>query len=197
MATGRVGDKTGVTWSGLDLNEFKKSLLLMADTEVLVGVPESEADRTSDEEGAPPINNATIGYISEYGMPEKNIPERPWLIPSIRRGGKRLSAALLVAGKGAAKGGGSERVEALFSQVGMLAVSIVRKYIQEGIDPPLSERTLIARSLRVKGGRKGSIRELKERAEGNAPSTEFAKPLIDTGNFIKSINYVVVSKRSK
>lgn len=183
---------TGVRITGKSLEEIHRSIQLLASTEVLVGVPESTNSRPDDPDEKVPINNATIGYIHEHGMPEQNIPARPWLAPGIRGARDRIAQALLRVARASLSGARPDQVEKMLHGVGIMAQSAVRMGIRAGIDPALADRTLQARAAR---GRKGAQAELDNRAKGVAPGTALAKPLIDTGSFIKSITYVLARRR--
>lgn len=59
-----------------------------------------------------------------------------------------------------------------------------------------------AATKKAKGGRKpyqrvGPGLELLSRKMGNAPSMDFVKPLIDTGDLLKSITYVIRPKSAR
>jgi len=75
---------------------------------------------------------------------------------------------------------------------GLAAQSSVRALISSGIGPALSEATLRNRARR---GRKGAKEELASRAAGQQPSTELAKPLIDTAQYRNSITYVLRKRK--
>lgn len=179
-------DGSGLKISGPGIAEIAKQLRKTAEARVLVGVPESGANRAAEPGQA--INNAVLGYIHEFGAPEANIPARPWLVPSIRQNESKLAVAMKRATITALDPKQSANADKMLEQVGILAVGYVKSYIQAGLEPPLSERTLAGRAAR---GRKGAAQELENRRLGLAPSTELAKPLIDTGAFLRSINYVV------
>jgi hypothetical protein len=79
-------------------------------------------------------------------------------------------------------------------KVGLRVATSIKKKINEGVPPPLSEYTLRERARR---GRKGAKQELANRASGMAPSTQLAKPLIDTGELRNSITYVIRSRKDR
>jgi hypothetical protein len=58
----------------------------------------------------------------------------------------------------------------------------------------LSEVTLRRRAAK---GRKGAKKELMRRAQGLAPSTAFAKPLIDSAQMRNALNYVIRAKQDR
>ncbi|MBN9359825.1 hypothetical protein [Herbaspirillum huttiense] len=164
----------------------------LAGKDVLVGIPDSAPEREPDDDGGmPPPSNAVIGYMQETGMPEHNLPARPFLVPGVAsvqgkvavRLGKAASAAL---------DGDKSGAETHMGRAGLEAQNAVRARINSGIGPALSEATLRQRARR---GRKGAILELERRAGGMEPSTEYAKPLIDTGQLRNSITYVIRKKK--
>lgn len=165
-----------------------KSIKKLPQEQVLVGIPAEKAPRDGDE-----MNNAAIGYIMEYGAPDANIPARPWLSSGIREAQPRIVNYLKQAAQGALNGR-YDITDKAMNAAGLVAVSSIRRGIQKGIAPALADSTLRARARRKAGtGKritKGAKAELAARAAGVAPSTDFAKPLIDTGSLLASITYV-------
>ena len=72
--------------------------------------------------------------------------------------------------------------------MGLLGVASIRAVIDAGVGPPLSDYTV---RRRAEKGRKGAQQELNRRAAGYGPTLILAKPLQDTNEMFKSINYVV------
>lgn len=169
------------------LTQLVKSINELTAKEVLVGVPAAEAGREAAEDDGKPINNAALAYIHETGAPEANIPARSFLVPGIQDNQRALERELKRAADQALLGKRGNVTGAL-NRVGLVAQAGVRRKINSGDFPPLSDATLRARARR---GRKGAQEELDRRAKGEAPSTESAKPLIDTGQLRNSINYVI------
>lgn len=177
--------------SGMDERKLMEAITALTSRRLLVGIPESATTRDDGE----PITNAAIGYISEFGSPAANIPARPWLFPGIRLNSEQLVGQLYQTAKlafsGKASGAGIEKA---LNVVGITAVSGIRQRIADGLDPPLANLTLYKRASR---GDEGAAWELSWRQAGtDAADGQLAKPLIDTGNFLKSISYVVVNRRA-
>lgn len=126
---------------------------------IYIGIPATESSR--DDE----VNNATLGYIHEFG---KGVPARPWLRPSIRgyriqavsRLHKDLPEVLL----------GGLSFDQCLNRIGIEGASAVRSYIlNSGNFTPNSPYTI---------AQKGS-----------------SKPLIDTGQMMRSVSHVVMQDR--
>lgn len=164
------------------VSDVVMAITKLVSQEVLVGVPAKTTERSDV-----PINNATIGYINEYGSPAQNIPARPHLIPGVEDAQDGINKNLKIAAN-AALDGNKNKTTASMEAAGVVAVNSVKSKITGGEFIPLSEATLKARARR---GRKGAKTELQSRAMGNAPSTANAKPLIDTGKYRNSITYVL------
>lgn len=152
--------------------DLLKVMRSLTKTQVLVGVPASETARTPEEGEPEGITNAAIGYIAEFGSPAANIPERPHLIPGVQSVEDRISKAFGAAAKAAIEGN-SEAVSQKQHAAGMIAQNAVRAKITDGEFATLSPKTLQKRRSR---GRSGE------------------KPLIDTGQYRRSITYVVRPK---
>lgn len=171
------------------LKALQKGTQRLAGRLVLVGIPGENTERQEGE-----IKNAQLGYIHEFGAPEVGIPARPFLIPGIQDAQAAITRHLQAAGKAVLTGQGNA-AEAHLNAAGLAAVNSVRKRLTAGIPPPLVESTLRARARRKRGSghriTKGAKAELAARAKGFPPSVEFAKPLIDTGQLLASITYVI------
>ena len=144
------------------LPDLLRRLAAVAQRDVLVGVPAGEA-----RDDGP--TNAEIGYQNEFGSPANNIPARPHLLPGVAAVQDKAAAKLTQAADAAATGRPSDAERHLHA-AGLLAQNSVRRTLTTTAYRPLSERTLAARRAR---GRTGT------------------KPLIDTGQYRRSITYVV------
>lgn len=133
---------------------------------VLVGIPETETDRTNDES----INNATLLAINNFGSPTNNIPARPVMEIGIQAAQPDIAKEFGKAAKSALSTGLSA-LSTYYNRVGIIASTAVKKAInsQEGIEPP-APATLAARKSR---GFKGT------------------KALLVTGQMRNAITYVV------
>ena len=181
--------------------EFKKLVQKLTSKQVLIGIPEENAPRDDGGE----INNAAIGYIMESGCPEKNIPARPHLVPGLRATAPRAVTILKKAGiKALGPDGKPEDIEKALMKIGMIAVGEVQKIIMAKIPPPLADSTLKARAARAGNSKKGisiakgAKAELAMRAELRAqfgpefmPSSVNVTPLVDSGEYIHKITYVI------
>lgn len=167
--------------------EVLEAMALLANTRVMVGVPATEALRNPEPGEKTQPNNAMLAYILENGCPAAHIPPRPFLRPAVAALQPEIERRLKQTAAYAMQGR-PEAVEKSLMALGLAAQAAVWNKINEGIPPPLSERTLEARARR---GRKGAKIELKRRGEGLAASTGFAKPLIDTGQLRNAITFVL------
>ena len=144
------------------LPDLLRRLAAVAQRDVLVGVPAGEA-----RDDGP--TNAEIGYQNEFGSPANNIPARPHLLPGVAAVQDKVATRLTQAADAAASGRVSDAERHLHA-AGLLAQNSVRRTLTTSAYRPLSERTLSERRAR---GRTGT------------------KPLIDTGQYRRSITYVV------
>ncbi|MGD6262621.1 hypothetical protein VWP49_23830, partial [Xanthomonas citri pv. citri] len=124
------------------------------------------------EKGEAPISNAVLGYLFEGGQPEKNLPARPHLVPGIESIREQAVARLRKAAEQAFHGDLDAPEKALHA-IGILGVNAVQAQITDGAFAPLAERTIKAR---IRRGRTGT------------------KPLIDTGQYRRSFQYVVTRR---
>lgn len=199
MAT---GNSSGVRITGKGLDELLEAAKLLVQNEVLVGFPEDTTDRdTTDEQKERGITNAALGYIHDHGAPEVNIPQREFMAPGIEDAQEAIANKLGQGMKAVLRGGGAPVVEQCFLQVGLIAEVAIKKKINEGIPPPLADATLKARAKKGRkngaGARKGALQELDRRWDAQTPSTEFAKPLVDTAQMRNAVTFVVRSRKKR
>lgn len=195
MATKPTG-VPGLRITADNVAELRLMMKILAEREVLVGFPEETTTR-DDDDSDPDITNAGLGYIHDNGAPEQNIPARPFMIPGMTNAIPQATQALVNVARNVLTKRSPEQVEMGLTRVGLAVQYALRSKINEGIPPPLSERTLRERASRGTKGRKGANKELQRRMAGEQPSTQFAKPLIDTGQLRNAINYVIRERKAR
>ncbi|MXP53421.1 hypothetical protein FD737_10050 [Pantoea sp. Seng] len=159
--------KSGLTIRADSAQGILDALKTLANKDVLVGIPESKDSRDDGEFG-----NAGIGYINENGSPQQNIPARPHLKPGVRSVEQEYLPHLKAAAQKALEGNVEGAITSL-DRAGTVAANGVKRYITITGFTPLSDVTLAQRRKR---GRTGN------------------KPLIDTGEYRRSITHVVRNK---
>lgn len=147
------------------LPAFLENIKAMQNKCVMIGIPE---DKNARKEAGP--TNAMIGMVQEFGSGAKNVPPRPFLIPGIKEAQKE---AVEVLKSGAVKALHGEDIEITFHKVGLIGQNHVKAKITNGQFAALAQSTLAARMRARKNGKAGS------------------KPLVDTGQLLASITYVV------
>lgn len=167
--------KVGVTVTRDGVADLLKSIKALVKKETLVGVPMENADREPEDGEQSPLTNAEIGYLMETGVPERNIPERPFLVPGIESAKDKIVSAMQ-AGAKKALSGDVEAPEHALNKAGLIGQSAVKSKITDGPFKELSEVTLA-----------------KRRAKGRTGE----KPLLDTGQLRQSITYAVRPKGEK
>lgn len=179
--------KSGVKITTDNAQAILDSLKALTRKEVLIGIPAEDSEREDV-----PFGNAGIGYLNEYGSPAQNIPARPHLQPGVKSAESKTVPQLKDAALAAFDGNESSAVQSL-ERAGQLAVNGVRAFINAADFVPLADSTVEARARR---GRKGAKAEMVRRAAGDLPSTDGAKPLVDTGQYVRAITYVVRDKNA-
>lgn len=162
--------KNGATLVVDNFAKFTRGVEIMVNTQVMVGVPATEALRKPEPgEDKQPPNNALLAYVHENGDAAGRIPPRPFLKPGVDRAKDVIVSGLEKAGNAALDG----KVDAVLRHlhgVGLRAQAAVRRAITVGPHKPLAPATIARRRAR---GRKGT------------------KPLIDTAQLRNAINYVL------
>lgn len=184
-------DGTGLRVKYDGLPALKEALQFLARDEVLVGFPEETTKRDDPESQG--VTNASLGYIHDNGAPEARIPARPFMIPGITIVLPKVEETLKKSAQYALNGK-REKVAEGFQRIGLMAVGSIQSTINAGVPPPLADATVRERARK---GRKGAKTELIVRSLGYSPTLQLAKPLIDTAEMLKSINYVVRNRNKR
>jgi hypothetical protein len=152
------------------LPELLRSVKELTKRTVQVGVPDEDADRKPVEGESEPITNAALAYIHENGVPEKNIPARPFMVPGIDSAKERITKQLVKAGEAMLDTGSKTELDKALGRVGLIAQSAIQNKITDGPFAPLAPKTI---------------------AERKARGNESDKPLIDTGQLRQAITFVI------
>lgn len=159
--------KSGLTIRVDTAQSILDALKTLANKDVLVGIPESKDERDDGD-----IGNAAIGYINENGSPAQNIPPRPHLKPGVKSVEQDFMPHMKAAAQKALEGNAEGAVTSL-DRAGTVAANGVKRYITITGFTPLADATI---ANRLRRGRTGN------------------KPLIDTGEYRRSITHVVRDK---
>ena len=151
---------------GKGLDDLKKRLEFLKHHKLMIGIPEKKSARKGGD-----ITNVALAFIHTNGSPRRGIPPRPFLEPGLVTTGAldRISTLMGEAVRAAANGQQSEAV-AILKAAGQVGENSVRAYISAGISPGLAEST----------------KKAKAKKKSTSPV-----PLIDTGELLKSITYVI------
>lgn len=178
-----------------DMGAFLHALESMQAKDVLAGFPaEEEPRKVEDGEEKEPITNAALGYIHNTGMPEQNIPARPFMVEGIETIKDKVISGMETVGV-VALDGNTQAVEQGLHAVGMTAKLGIQNKILDGPFQPLAESTLKGR-VRNAGSEvaRAAQEELDSRAAGNAPNVDISRPLNVTGQMRNAVNYVLRDK---
>lgn len=149
----------------IDFGPIEQAVGRLTRAVVYVGIPAEGAARPVKEgEKRGPISNAALGYIHETGLPEKNIPARPFLVPGVENAKPKIVEQMKAAAKAGLNGNTADMDNAL-NAVGLIAQIAVQAKITSGPFAPNTPATI---------KRKGSDR-----------------PLIDTGIMRRAVTYIV------
>jgi hypothetical protein len=179
--------------------QLRAAIERLADARLLVGIPKVASPRTDGQ-----FTNAEIGYVQENGAPEVNLPARPHLRPTVRENRALILKTLRRAGEAAFEGE-TDRATGLLDQLGLALVARVKAKVRAGIPPELAASTVAARIRRRKSAswRKkrraliaANVANPAHAATEERPGAGVFVPLIDTGNYLGHITYVLRSVRS-
>lgn len=175
-----------------NIPKLKISLASLTKRDVYVGIPGTNTLREEPDGQPEDINNATIGYMMQNGIPEKNVPARPFMTIGMNASKEAVVRSFKTAAKKALHQDDTAITIGL-ERAGLTASAEIKKAITDGIPPPLADSTLKARARKYKY-RKAERAELAARASGEQPSLS-VKPLVDTGQLRNSITYVIRNKK--
>ena len=125
------------------------------------------------EDGTPV---AYVAAIQEFGSPERSIPPRPFMRPTIQE--KQNSWQSLAASGAKAIIAGTQTISSVLDALGQRAAGDIRRTISKITSPALAMSTLRARASR----KKTTIGAVSR------------KPLVDTGTMIQSLTSTVEPK---
>lgn len=165
---------------------IRRAVAALTEQDVYIGVP---GDNNARQDGGP--TNAEIAYWQETGIPSRNVPARPALLPGMEdiRG---EAAELLETAARKALAGQEGAVEAALNKIGLLGQNAVRARFVKNEWPPLKEETLTYQPLakddegNVILDKKGRPLRKKSREERKR-----VNPRIDTGQNRTSYTYVI------
>ena len=149
------------------LGEVQNRIKELTKDKVFVGVP----DGGGRSDGK--MTNAQIARVHEFGSPAQNIPARPFLTAGVTTAKPEIVAQMRQASLDIL---GGKSGDTAFNKAGLIGQAAVKKYIVASDFTPLSPKTVKARN--------------NARSNGNGGT----KPLIDTGQLLNSITYVIRSK---
>ncbi len=155
--------------NALTLVQLKREFMKIRKAYVKAGVlgsPEHGAKHAKGRAPARSITNAQLAAIAEYGL--SNAPARPWIGPPFRHKRNEYLAKLRKAYKEALEAGKPSMVTHELELIGQEMAADIKNYVTlgAGVPPPNAPSTI---------ARKGSSR-----------------PLVDTGEMVGSISYLVV-----
>lgn len=178
------------------LASIVKSISDLARKDVLIGIPEENADRKEDDSP----NNATLGYIHEFGSPAQGIPPRPFLNTGVEDSIPAVMPVLKSAAL-AALDGSESGVNRYLNRAGTLARDSVKGKFETGEFAPLKPSTIRNRHKQrgdknMRAGEKKYLQAMSELAMTASDAQTYAdiKPLVNTGQLRNSISYVVRKK---
>ncbi len=193
--------------SGLGIGPSEAAFRQLTRKRLLVGIPDTAAERPPEpgQKGTPP-SNAVVGYAMEYGLPDKNIPARPFLIPGIKAALPAIVTGMLKSTTAALSAKPGDINKGL-DEAGLAAVASVQGKMIDGPFAPLAQATIEARARRryedtgklvgTKSSREAR-QFLKLQQQGTPDEVlhdaGLATPLLDTRSLFRSITYVIKDK---
>lgn len=180
--------KTAVTVRQVadNADALRRAIAALTEQDVYIGVPE---DKNARKGGGP--TNAEIAYWQENGIPSRNVPARPALLPGIRDIQGEAAELLKDAAKKALEGN-EGAVNTALNKIGQLGQNAVRARFVNNNWKPLADSTLdyhplvkseSGETLRDKKG--NPLRKKSRREKGRV------NPRINTNQNRKAYTYVI------
>jgi hypothetical protein len=196
----------------LDVEGLMAELKALSNNRVLVGVPseKSARDFTPEEwenrkkNPIGRVNNAMLAYVHDQGSPAQCIPKRSFMKPGIAKAQSRINTEFKAAAQ-AMLAGNKEEMNIRLHRAGLIAQNSIRNVIRKGEGfVSLRRATLLARSRKNSSRIFSWFHLSKEEAAGMGKSQRrllrslrreeimgSMHPLIDSGQLLKSIVYIV------
>ncbi len=121
---------------------------------------------------------AYIAAIHEHGVPEKNIPMRATMRPTLQAQRTQWAKLMQVGFTGVFRG--TETSTSVMEKVSAKAAADIRKTISQLRTPSLKVKTVKAR--------------LSGKKQGRVVSLTIAKPLVDSGVLLNTLTHIVEDK---
>lgn len=193
--------KTAVTVRQVadNADALRRAIAALTEQDVYIGVPADDSERgdlkrkdhgSNGRAGGGPTN-AEIAYWQENGIPSRNVPARPALLPGIRDIQGEAAELLKDAAQKALEGN-ENAVNAALNKIGQLGQNAVRARFVNNNWKPLADSTLdyhplvkseSGETLRDKKG--NPLRKKSRREKGRV------NPRMDTGQNRKAYTYVI------
>jgi hypothetical protein len=166
-----------------DMSRLQKQMEV-AETDVYVGIPEGNAERTHGE-----INNATLLYIHTQGSPMRGLPSRPVIEPALAKNANVIAESLAEISR-LTLDNKLEQAKRKKELLGKRAVKMIRAWFDDpdnGWEP--NKPSTVAAKLRKT---RKSLKKRKAILEDYVGGVEgIDKILVDTAEMKKAITYVV------
>ena len=193
--------KTAVTVRQVTSNAaaLRRAVAALTEQDVYIGVPADDSERgdlkrknhgsNGRENGGP--TNAEIAYWQETGIPSRNVPARPALLPAIKDIQGEVVELLKDAAKKALEGN-EGAVNTALNKIGLLGEKAVRARFVNNDWPPLADSTLDYHPI-VKSESGEAVRDKKGNPLRQKSRREKGRvnPRIDTGQNRKAYTYVM------
>jgi hypothetical protein len=187
MARGPLVVTTHTTMNSAPLRQIQG----MVNLQLLIGIPAGSPNRLI----ATDPSNAALLFIHEFGSPARRIPARPSLHPGVQKELPQIVQVLRRAAAATLPDGRPNLVllRASMQACGLIAVNSVRQEIHNKIPPDIADITKRNR-LTSKNAYKNASFAKKQSMMATWMAGDFT-PLLDTGQLIRAITYVIRRRR--
>lgn len=168
-----------------------KDIKKLTGFDVLVGIPEENAERENEDGSKADINNAQLLYIHSKGSPLQKIPPRPLIEPALEASGnkERIDEDLKKAAQLMLDGKAEQAVKALHT-AGIDGVNIIKEWFDDPRNNWSPNTTATVRAkIRKKYKTKKTIRKYIEAYIAGEEGIN--QILVDTAQMKKAITYSV------
>lgn len=177
-----------------DLKDVADSIRRLARKRLLVGIPMEADQLTATRVGGTTFGNVSRGYVFEFGSPATNMPARPHLVPGVQKAMSDIEPRLRAAAQAALTGDDSG-VDGYLGQAGQSAVNSVKGLITAKLSPDIQPASYLQRITGHSGRQRRARRRGQSMMELARQEASQATPLVDTGNYRDSIQWVIRDRR--
>lgn len=203
---------SGVKITQDNLKDLHDNVAFLLNQQLMVGIPDTNIARDPEPGQKEAASNAVIGWAMEKGDPAKNLPARPFLVPTINKlvEDGTVAKGFMAAGRAALLGNKEECLNVL-NRLGIRASTAVKATLDAGNFAPLSPSRLEERIAKLSPKLQKQFKNLSKNIPASVQGAAArisaymqahaaflaanVKILVDTGAMRNAVTWVIRKRR--